>query len=404
MKQKLANIEKKLKSVGCVNNGKELLRAIFTLGLACLLGQSDTKKEMLNIKADLQEQAAIINAIGKRMNYFDDLLGSAHTLVKESAAVLNTTKTFKAALVVAKTILERDYTPEDIAENLGDVDFANDFSVELMKTLNTLKETAEKVSSDCIKRKHNLDNALTGINKYFGDSEEEEVVELADASTDAELGEQFNKISDECSNYFEGVSSDIARVQNGYIAKVIKLVQSVKTTLLLKNKDAYSDLKIQLFNVLDSARDVQLKVESAQYRLASNPKKINRYIGKKANWYYQHKYSLRTGSNCEMDKGEVAKDLKTLEGHYHKFFASMLPALGKSTADMLRDEHDAAVALIKKITAAKKEEPEAPTYEKYTPDPKLVKLAEQEDEDAIDELEAAKKKVMRHNAALRAAY
>lgn len=53
MKYKLDNIEKKLKSIGCVNNGKELLRAIFTLGLACLLDHSDTKKEMLNIKADL---------------------------------------------------------------------------------------------------------------------------------------------------------------------------------------------------------------------------------------------------------------------------------------------------------------------------------------------------------------
>lgn len=38
LKHKLEQIEAKLKSVGCVNNGKELLRAIFTLGLACLLG------------------------------------------------------------------------------------------------------------------------------------------------------------------------------------------------------------------------------------------------------------------------------------------------------------------------------------------------------------------------------
>jgi len=80
------------------------------------------------------------------MNYFDDLLGSAQTLVKESAAVMNTTKTFRNALVVAKKILESYYTPEDIEENLGDVDFANDFAEELMKTLNQLKETAEKVS------------------------------------------------------------------------------------------------------------------------------------------------------------------------------------------------------------------------------------------------------------------
>jgi hypothetical protein len=139
LRHKLEQIEKKLKAVGCVNNGKELLRAIFTLGLACLLGQSDTKKEMLNVQADLKEEQAIINAISKRMNYFDDLLGSAHTLVKEAAGVLNTTKTFKQALVQAKNVLTRDYTPDDIEENLGDVDFANAFAEELSKTLDELK-------------------------------------------------------------------------------------------------------------------------------------------------------------------------------------------------------------------------------------------------------------------------
>lgn len=68
--------------------------------------------------------------------------------------------------------------------------------------------------------------------------------------------------------------------------------------MVLHFKDDYSALKIKLFDVLDSARDVHLKVESAQYRLEGNPFKINRYIGKRANWYYQHKYSIRTASNC----------------------------------------------------------------------------------------------------------
>lgn len=170
LKHKLEQVEAKLKKIGCVNNGAELLRAIFTLGLACagLFGENDTKKEMMNIKADLREQQAIMNAILKRMNYFDDLLGSAKTLVKEAAGVINTTKTFKQALTVAKTVLERDYKASDIAENLGDVDFANDFAEELFKTLDELKKVAQFVANDCIQRKHNLDNALTGINKYFG--------------------------------------------------------------------------------------------------------------------------------------------------------------------------------------------------------------------------------------------
>lgn len=186
LKRKLINLEKKMKSIGCVNNGKELLRAIFTLGLACLF-DNDTKKEMMNVKADLREEQTIIQAISKRMSYFDDLLGSAHTLVEESAAVINTTKTFRQALIIARTILTRDYTPEDIAENLGDVDFANDFAEELYKTLHELKASAEWVSNDCIQRKHKLDAALSGINKYFGE-EEQEIIELTETSVDAKLG------------------------------------------------------------------------------------------------------------------------------------------------------------------------------------------------------------------------
>lgn len=97
---------------------------------------------MLNVQADLKEEAAIIQAISKRMNYFDGLLGSAHSLVKEAAGVLNTTKVMKQALVQARNVLTRDYTPEDIEENLGDVDFANDFANELLKTLNELIKTS----------------------------------------------------------------------------------------------------------------------------------------------------------------------------------------------------------------------------------------------------------------------
>jgi hypothetical protein len=38
-------------------------------------------------------------------------------------------------LVQASDVLARDYTPEEIDDNLGDVDFANDFAMELEKTL-----------------------------------------------------------------------------------------------------------------------------------------------------------------------------------------------------------------------------------------------------------------------------
>jgi hypothetical protein len=141
---KLADLEKKMKAVGCINNGRELLRAIFTLGLSCLF-DSNTKREFENVKVDLEEEKTIINAISNRLTYFDELKASAATLVRESAGVLDTTKTFRQALVHAKTVLERDFTPEDIEENMGDVDFANDFAESLYEALDELDGKAKEV-------------------------------------------------------------------------------------------------------------------------------------------------------------------------------------------------------------------------------------------------------------------
>lgn len=87
-----------MKSIGCVSDGRELLRAIFTLGLSCLW-DSNTKKRYENVKVDLREEQVIIQAMSKRMGFFDDLKSAADTLVKESAGVLNTTKSYRQALV-----------------------------------------------------------------------------------------------------------------------------------------------------------------------------------------------------------------------------------------------------------------------------------------------------------------
>jgi len=40
---KMADLEQKLKSTGCVNNSTEMIRAILTLGLGCLF-DNDTQK------------------------------------------------------------------------------------------------------------------------------------------------------------------------------------------------------------------------------------------------------------------------------------------------------------------------------------------------------------------------
>jgi DNA repair exonuclease SbcCD ATPase subunit len=165
LQRKLTDLEKKMKSIGCINNGRELLRAIFTLGLSCLF-DSNTKREYENVKVDLKEEQTIIQAMSKRMNFFDDLKGAADTLVKESAGVMNTTKAYRQALVTCKSDLERNFTPDDVEENMGDVDFANDFAEALYASLQELKIKSEEVGAECLQRKHRLDNVLTQINKY----------------------------------------------------------------------------------------------------------------------------------------------------------------------------------------------------------------------------------------------
>jgi len=166
---KLADLEKKMKSIGCVNNSGELLRAIFTLGIACAF-DSPTKKKFLNVKADIQEEAAIMNALAKRMFYFDELVGSAHTLVTESAGMLKTTRDFEQGLKVSRGELVSDFTPSDIEENLGDCDFANDFAESLKENLDNLRKVCKKTKNDCIARKHRLDDALIGLRKDMGET------------------------------------------------------------------------------------------------------------------------------------------------------------------------------------------------------------------------------------------
>jgi hypothetical protein len=69
--------------------------------------------------------------------------------------------------------LKGDYTDEDIAENMGDVDFANDFADELLSTLTNLTNECKRVSADCIKRKHAMDASLAGLDTSLEVAEKE---------------------------------------------------------------------------------------------------------------------------------------------------------------------------------------------------------------------------------------
>jgi hypothetical protein len=134
---KMKDLEAKLKATGCVNNAAELMRAIFSFGIACAF-DNDTQVKLKNMREDLKEEKVIMVALLKRMGYFDGLVGVAKELTKQATGLMETTKSFRSKLANTKEELEQDYRPEDIEDNLGDVDFANDFAETLWASLSNL--------------------------------------------------------------------------------------------------------------------------------------------------------------------------------------------------------------------------------------------------------------------------
>jgi len=56
--------------------------------------------------------------------------------------------------------LEQDFTDEDIEDNLGDEDFANEMADTLNASLVNLMNECEIVAKDTLDRKHRLDKVL----------------------------------------------------------------------------------------------------------------------------------------------------------------------------------------------------------------------------------------------------
>lgn len=87
---------------------------------------------------------------------------TARDLTTESSGLLDTTKEFMAALERTKYELDTDFTEDDIDDNIGDEDFANDFAEQLNDAFTALEKHCVHVIKDCIARKGRLDNALIG--------------------------------------------------------------------------------------------------------------------------------------------------------------------------------------------------------------------------------------------------
>lgn len=125
-----------------------------------------------------------MQAILKRIDYFDGLLGAAKELVSAADEAINLTKNFRQGLQHAHTTLTRDFNESDIEENMGDIDFANDYTEELLKVENELKALSKTTEAGCYDIKRKLEAALTGIESIMNDQEEEELVNLEGQSRD----------------------------------------------------------------------------------------------------------------------------------------------------------------------------------------------------------------------------
>lgn len=161
---KIDALVKKIQRTGCVNNGAEMMKAIFTLGIICAF-DSTTKRQLKELKAQYTFEADLASKMVSKFDYFDDLTKMTRTLSREAVGLTKTTKTFRQAIKNTRDKLLNDFNEGEVAANLGDVDFANDFANDLYGELMKLKKTSMATVKDCNARKKRLHDALIGYRK-----------------------------------------------------------------------------------------------------------------------------------------------------------------------------------------------------------------------------------------------
>jgi len=125
---------------------------IFTFGAACRAA-SKLKADLNTKLSALKYEIAAAEKLNKRFHYFDSLKKLAGTLTQEATGLLDTTKEFRTKIESTKYELEQDFTDDEIDDQLGDVDFLNDFAEQLFEALNNLVKECERVMADCKARK-----------------------------------------------------------------------------------------------------------------------------------------------------------------------------------------------------------------------------------------------------------
>jgi hypothetical protein len=209
----------------------------------------------------------------------------AGTLTEEASGLLDTTKEFGNKLETTKKELDQDFTDDEIDDQLGDVDFVNDFAEQLYEAFDRLDKECDRVIKDCKDRKARLINAL--IWDKIGE-EDEELMELV--SKDAEIMAKFyDTLGSGCNKFYSAASNKFASDVKD-MAKVISSVSAHKHIMMNYAREDFHKVKGALFNIVDDLIDVQRSIESTNAYF----KKRAAYMKKRIaddKWKYQLKYS-----------------------------------------------------------------------------------------------------------------
>lgn len=272
---------------------------IFTFGASCRNAAKLRNKLNAQI-GNLQAEAAAAQKLDKRFGYFDSLKKLAATLTQEATGLLDITKEFRSKLQGTQKELEQDFTEEEIDDQLGDVDFMNDFAEQLFDALDRLRQQCDIVINDCKARKKRLTDAL--IWNKIGE-EDEELMELAASNEATQMAHFYDDLAAGCTKFFSDASKKFASDASDY-EQIIQHVHRSKYMIMNYARDEFHVVKGKLFNIVDSMIDSQNAIESVEEYFKGRIKYMDRRITSDM-WKYQLKYSTGVTKRCASESTRI---------------------------------------------------------------------------------------------------
>jgi hypothetical protein len=296
-KTKIADLEKQAAAAKC-----NFWQMIFTFGAACRKA-SELRNKLNSQIGSLRAEMSAAAKLDKRFHYFDSLKTLAKTLTQEASGLLDITKEFRSKLESTQKELTQDFTDEEIDDQLGDVDFLNDFAETLFDALDSLGKKCDEVIADCRNRKKRLTDAL--IWDKIG---EEELVELA--GSEAALMAHFYEMASGCTEWYSGASQKFSSDVDDMKSTITDL-GAHKHIIMNYAREEFHTVKGAIFNIVDSLIDAQRAIESVDEYFVGRIKYMTKRIKEDA-WKFQLKYSAGVTKRCESEQARVSSFAATV--------------------------------------------------------------------------------------------